>query len=112
MPLIRRPRGGTNRHFIHVDPLRGSKFLLSATYSYSYNVVEIEAHLVLECHFYATPLGISSNHFLNNVLKGSLKPFFILNHQVAISLYLTKITHSSVLDNSWFDTTPLNLLVP
>ena len=51
----------------------------------SYNIVESEAHFVLECPLYDSIRGKFQSLF-DNVVLGSLKPFFQLDHQVDISL--------------------------
>ena len=57
----------------------------------SYNVVEIEPHFVLRYPLY-NPIRDKFHSLFENVILGSLKSFFQLNHQVDISLYLTEAT--------------------
>ena len=57
----------------------------------SYNVVENEAHFVLECPLYNS-IRDKFQSLFENVVLGSLKSFFQLDHQVDISLYLTEAT--------------------
>jgi hypothetical protein len=57
----------------------------------SYNAVENETHFVLGCPLY-NPIRDKFPSLFENVVLGSLKSFFELDHQVDISLYLTKAT--------------------
>jgi hypothetical protein len=55
----------------------------------SYNVIENEAHFVLECLLYTS---IGDKYFpslFENVVLGSLGSFVQLDREVDISLYLT-----------------------
>jgi hypothetical protein len=49
---------------------------------FSYNIIEIEAHFVLECPLYKPTTNKFPTLIVNVVLR-SLKPFFQLDHQVA-----------------------------
>ena len=72
----------------------------------SYIVVENEVCFELECPMY-NPIWDKFSSLFENVVLGSLKSFFQLDHQVDISLYLTEATalrHSMKLANlrpSW-----------
>jgi len=57
----------------------------------SYNVVENEAHFVLECPLYSS-IRDKFQSLFENIVLGSIKSFFQLDHQVDISLYLTEAT--------------------
>ena len=54
-------------------------------------IVENEAHFVLECPLY-NPIRDKFPSLLENLVLGSLKSFFQLDHQVDISFYLTETT--------------------
>ena len=54
---------------------------------------------VLECAQYS-PTKDKFQSLFENVILGSLKSFFQLDHQVNISLYLKKALHSATLGNS------------
>ena len=58
---------------------------------FSCNAVEIEAHFMLECPLYK-PIRDKFPSLFENVVLGSLKYFFQLDHQVDISLYLKEAT--------------------
>jgi hypothetical protein len=69
-------------------PLKLDNDRLSLFHFCSYNAIESELHIMLECPLY----NFISNKFpsiLENVILGSLKSFFQLDLQVNISLYLT-----------------------
>ena len=57
----------------------------------SYNEIENEAHLVLECALYNFSMDKFPSLF-ENVQLGNLESFFQLDQQVDISLYLMKAT--------------------
>ena len=57
----------------------------------SYDIVENEAHFVLECPLYNS-IRDKFQSLFENVVLGSLKSFFQLDHQVDISLYLMEAT--------------------
>ena len=71
---------------------------------WSHNVVENEAHFVLECPLY-NPIKNKFSSLFKEVIQESLKSFFQLDHQVNVSLYLTEATtlrHSKNI--SWLET--------
>ena len=80
-----------------------------------FNVVENEAHIVLECPLYNS---IRHKFQLLNVVLGSLGSFFQLDHQVDISLYLKEaiaLYHSrelAGLTSSSCNLCPISLLAP
>lgn len=78
----------------------------------SQNVVENETHIVLKCPLY-NPI---TNQFLlqfENVMLGTLKSSFQLNHQVDISLYLKEATALCPFQRiSWFETIITYFLIP
>ena len=57
----------------------------------SYNIVESEAHYVLECPLY-DPIRDKFPSLVENVVLGSLKSFFQMDHQDDISLFLLEAT--------------------
>ena len=57
----------------------------------SFNVVENEAHFVLECPLY-NPIRDQFPSLFENIVPGSLKFFFQLDQQVDVSLYLAEAT--------------------
>ena len=56
---------------------------------WSCNALENEAHFVMECHLYIRDKFPS---LFENVILGCLKSFFQLDHEVGVSLFLTKAT--------------------
>ena len=56
-----------------------------------FNAVEIEARFMLECPLYE-PIRDKFTSLFENVVLGSLKSFFQLDHQVDICLFLKKAT--------------------
>ena len=64
-----------------------------------YNAIVKEAYFVVECPLYNF-IKVKFLSLFENVMLGSFKSFFQLDHQVDISLYFTEITtlcHSSEL---------------
>ena len=53
---------------------------------FSYIIVEIEAHFVLEGPLYNSMIRDKLQSLFENIILGSLKSFFQLDHQVDISL--------------------------
>ena len=81
----------------------------------SYNVVENEAHFVLECPLYKL-IRVNFSTLFDNVVLGSLKYFIQLDHQVDINLYLMEaiaLCHSRELVGLkplWCTCSPFSLL--
>ena len=81
----------------------------------SFNVVEDEAHFVMECPLYIFVRKNFLSRF-ENVVLGRLESFFQLDHQVDISLYLkeyTALRHSrklGFLTTSWYIFSLISLL--
>ena len=83
----------------------------------SYNAIEHEAHCVLQCPLY-NPIRDKFQSLFENVVSGSFKSFFQLDHQVDINLHLmeaigaTAFCHSRELTSlklSWCIFSPIGL---
>ena len=61
-------------------------------------VVENEAHFVLKCLLYNSLSNITFSYPIQNVIWGSLKSFFQVDHQVDIYTKYDSITNPSCLD--------------
>ena len=93
----------TSNHRLAIEIGQWSTFLISSNnrlcHFYSCNVVENEAHFVLECPLYNS-IRYKFQALFEKLVLGSLKSFFQLDHQVDISLYLTEATASATLPSS------------